>query len=83
MVNYDLPWNPHWIEQHIGRCHRYWQQYDVVVVYFLNGKNDAERRVFELLSQKCQLLEGVFGASDEVLTGTARGPLDADVRARR
>jgi adenine-specific DNA-methyltransferase len=23
VVNYDLPWNPQRIEQHIGRCHRY------------------------------------------------------------
>ena len=67
VINYDLPWNPQRIEQRIGRCHRYGQQYDVVVVNFLNQKNDADRRVFELLDKKFQLFEGVFGASDEVL----------------
>ena len=36
VVNYDLPWNPQRIEQRIGRCHRYGQKYDVVVVNFLN-----------------------------------------------
>jgi adenine-specific DNA-methyltransferase len=67
VVNYDLPWNPQRVEQRIGRCHRYGQQYDVVVVNFLNTKNAADQRVFELLAQKFQLFEGVFGASDEVL----------------
>ena len=67
VVNYDLPWNPQRIEQRIGRCHRYGQKHDVVVVNFLNRKNAADRRVYELLDQKLQLFEGVFGASDEVL----------------
>ena len=34
VVNYDLPWNPQRIEQRIGRCHRYGQHHDVVVVNF-------------------------------------------------
>jgi superfamily II DNA or RNA helicase len=67
VVNYDLPWNPQRIEQRIGRCHRYGQKYDVVVVNFLNRANAADMRVFELLSEKFQLFSGVFGASDEVL----------------
>jgi SNF2 family DNA or RNA helicase len=48
VVNYDLPWNPQRIEQRIGRCHRYGQKHDVVVVNFLNRKNEADKRVFEL-----------------------------------
>jgi adenine-specific DNA-methyltransferase len=67
VVNYDLPWNPQRVEQRIGRCHRYGQQHDVVVVNFLNNKNAADQRVFQLLDQKFQLFAGVFGASDEVL----------------
>jgi len=73
VVNYDLPWNPQRIEQRIGRCHRYGQQHDVVVVNFLNRKNDADRRVFELLSEKFKLFEGVFGASDEILGAIESG----------
>ena len=73
VVNYDLPWNPQRIEQRIGRCHRYGQKYDVVVVNFLNRKNAADQRVFELLSEKFQLFEGVFGASDEVLGAIESG----------
>ncbi|MGJ8640080.1 MAG: SNF2-related protein [Opitutaceae bacterium] len=67
VVNYDLPWNPQRIEQRIGRCHRYGQLHDVVVVNFLNRSNAADLRVYELLDQKCKLFDGVFGASDEVL----------------
>ena len=73
VVNYDLPWNPQRIEQRIGRCHRYGQKHDVVVVNFLNRKNEADKRVYELLSEKFQLFEGVFGASDEVLGAIGSG----------
>lgn len=67
VINYDLPWNPQRIEQRIGRCHRYGQKYDVVVVNFLNIKNAADVRVFQLLDEKFKLFSGVFGASDDVL----------------
>ena len=73
VVNYDLPWNPQRVEQRIGRCHRYGQKIDVTVVNFLNLKNRAEQRVFELLSEKFMLFRGVFGASDEVLGVIERG----------
>lgn len=73
VVNYDLPWNPQRVEQRIGRCHRYGQQHDVVVVNFLNKENAADRRVYELLDQKFQLFAGVFGASDEVLGAVESG----------
>lgn len=73
LVNYDLPWNPQRIEQRIGRCHRYGQKRDVVVVNFLNVKNAADVRVFELLSEKFKLFDGVFGASDEVLGSIGSG----------
>ncbi len=73
VVNYDLPWNPQRIEQRIGRCHRYGQRYDVVVVNFLNKKNAADQRVYELLAEKFKLFSGVFGASDEVLGAIESG----------
>lgn len=73
VVNYDLPWNPQRIEQRIGRCHRYGQKYDVVVVNFLNKKNAADQRVYQLLDEKFQLFSGVFGASDEVLGAIESG----------
>ncbi|HSV74765.1 MAG TPA: SNF2-related protein [Chthonomonadales bacterium] len=73
VVNYDLPWNPQRIEQRIGRCHRYGQAHDVVVINFLNRTNQADQRVFELLSEKFRLFEGVFGSSDEVLGALESG----------
>lgn len=73
VVNYDLPWNPQRIEQRIGRCHRYGQKFDVVVVNFLNKANAADQRVYELLDQKFALFDGVFGASDEVLGAVESG----------
>ncbi len=79
VVNYDLPWNPQRIEQRIGRCHRYGQKHDVVVLNFINTRNEADRRVYDLLSQKFHLFSGVFGASDEVL-GTIESGVDIERR---
>jgi len=79
VFNYDLPWNPQRVEQRIGRCHRYGQTHDVVVVNFVNERNAADRRVLELLSEKFCLFEGVFGASDEVL-GVIESGVDIERR---
>lgn len=79
IINYDLPWNPQRVEQRIGRCHRYGQRYDVVVINFLNTRNQADQRVLELLTEKFKLFSGVFGASDEVL-GRIEGGLDFEKR---
>lgn len=79
VVNYDLPWNPQRVEQRIGRCHRYGQKHDVVVVNFLNQRNAADRRVLELLDEKFQLFKGIFGASDEVL-GAVESGIDFEKR---
>lgn len=73
VVNYDLPWNPQRIEQRIGRCHRFGQKNDVIVINFLNENNQIDNRVYELLSNKFLLFDDVFGSSDEVL-----GSLDDD-----
>lgn len=73
VVNYDLPWNPQRIEQRIGRCHRYGQKHDVVVFNFLNLGNEADQRVFDLLKEKFNLFDGVFGSSDEVLGALESG----------
>lgn len=82
MINYDLPWNPQRVEQRIGRCHRYGQKHDVVVINFLNTRNQADQRVLELLTEKFQLFSGVFGASDEVL-GRIESGIDFEKRIAR
>lgn len=79
VVNYDLPWNPQRIEQRIGRCHRYGQKFDVVVVNFLNKSNAADQRVYQILDEKFRFFSGVFGASDEVL-GSIESGVDFEKR---
>lgn len=79
LINFDLPWNPQRVEQRIGRCHRYGQKHDVVVINFLNEANAADLRVHELLQEKFNLFTGVFGASDEVL-GALESGLDFERR---
>ncbi|MEY2633967.1 MAG: hypothetical protein RIR00_2621, partial [Pseudomonadota bacterium] len=51
----------------------------VVVINFLNQKNEADRRVLELLQDKFQLFDGVFGASDQVL-GRIESGIDFEKR---
>jgi hypothetical protein len=79
VINYDLPWNPQRVEQRIGRCHRYGQKHDVVVINFFNERNHADARVLELLAVKFKLFDGVFGASDEVL-GSIESGVDIERR---
>ncbi len=73
VINYDLPWNPQRVEQRIGRCHRYGQKNDVIVINFINERNLADVRVYELLSEKLNLFDGVLGASDSVLGAITSG----------
>lgn len=73
IINYDLPWNPQKIEQRIGRCHRYGQTHDVVAINLLNTDNEADKRVYDILSKKFELFEGVFGASDVALGALESG----------
>lgn len=79
LVNYDMPWNPQRIEQRIGRCHRYGQKNDVVVLNFVNENNEADKHVYELLDQKFKLFDGLFGSSDEVL-GSLENGIDFETR---
>ena len=45
----------------------------MVVINFLNERNEADRRVQELLELKFNLFTGVFGASDDVLGSIEAG----------
>ncbi|MDZ7722820.1 MAG: helicase-related protein [candidate division KSB1 bacterium] len=58
LINYDLPWNPQRIEQRIGRCHRYGQQFDVVISS--TKINETDCRVYELLDEKLNRSNGAF-----------------------
>ena len=78
MINYDLPWNPQRVEQRIGRCHRFGQKNDVIVINFLNKHNQIDGRIYQLLQEKFKLFDDVFGSSDEVL-----GKLDSETNFER
>lgn len=82
VINYDLPWNPQRIEQRIGRCHRYGQKHDVVVLNFIDSTNEADKRVHQLLRHKFNIFDGVFGASDEVL-GAIENGVDFERRIKK
>lgn len=49
------------------------------MVNFLNERNQADRRVLELLTEKFNLFNGVFGASDDVL-GSIESGVDFEKR---
>ena len=51
----------------------------MVVINFLNERNEADQRVYELLESKFNLFTGVFGSSDEVL-GTLESGIDFERR---
>ena len=80
LINYDLPWNPQRVEQRIGRCHRYGQKHDVVVINFLNRRNEADKRVLELLTEKFQLFSGLFGASNDIIGRVENADLNFEKR---
>ncbi|BEV72968.1 hypothetical protein THUN1379_24500 [Paludibacterium sp. THUN1379] len=67
VVNVDLPWNPQRLEQRIGRCQRFGQPFEVVVLNLLSPHNQAERRLLSLLQQKSRLFDTLFGTSEGVL----------------
>jgi len=50
-----------------------------VVANFLNTKNHADKRVLELLQEKLNLFDGLFGSSDEIL-GALESGLDFEKR---
>lgn len=81
VINYDLPWNPQKIEQRIGRCHRYGQQNDVIVINLLNNSSNIDKRIYELLSSKLGLFDETFGSSDKIL-GTTNISEDIEVAIR-
>jgi superfamily II DNA or RNA helicase len=83
LVNYDLPWNPSRVEQRIGRIDRIGQGRAEVLVrnFFIEGSVD--RRVYEVLQNRCQIFTGMVGPMQPVLA-TARKMLvkrvpDADI----
>ena len=49
------------------------KKHDVIAINLLNTGNEADRRVYEILSKKFELFDGVFGASDIALGALESG----------
>jgi len=79
VINYDLPWNPQRIEQRIGRCHRYGQERDVLVINCINADNETEQRIYDILYNKFDLFKSVLGSGDDVL-GTLSKAINFETR---
>ena len=56
MINYDIPWNPVWLEQRMGRIHRYGQEKDCLIFNFVST-NTREGRVLQKLFERIGAIE--------------------------
>lgn len=64
MINYDIPWNPNWLEQRMGRIHRYGQQKDVYI-FNLVVEDTREGMVLSKVLDKLEEIRDKLG-SDRV-----------------
>jgi superfamily II DNA or RNA helicase len=67
LINLDLPWNPTRLEQRKGRIQRIGQVYDDVWIYNMRYKGSVEDRVHELLSDRLEKINSLFGQIPDVL----------------
>ncbi|OPY16701.1 MAG: putative ATP-dependent RNA helicase [Methanomethylovorans sp. PtaU1.Bin073] len=67
LINLDLPWNPTRLEQRKGRIQRIGQVYDDVWIYNMRYKDSVEDRVHELLSERLEKINSLFGQIPDVL----------------
>ncbi len=67
LINLDLPWNPTRLEQRKGRIQRIGQVYDDVWIYNMRYKGSVEDRVHELLSERLEKINSLFGQIPDVL----------------
>jgi superfamily II DNA or RNA helicase len=62
MVNYDIPWSPHRLEQRMGRIHRIGQTREVHIFNMVAGST-REGYVLKALLDKLERIEGTLGDS--------------------
>lgn len=60
MVNYDIPWSPHRLEQRMGRIHRIGQNRDVYIFNFV-ATNTVEGNVLNKLLKKLDEIRAAMG----------------------
>ena len=67
LINLDLPWNPTRLEQRKGRIQRIGQIYDEIWIYNMRYKDSVEDRVHDLLSERLENINSMFGQIPDVL----------------
>jgi ERCC4-related helicase len=67
LINLDLPWNPTRLEQRKGRIQRIGQVYDDVWIYNMRYRGSVEDRVHQLLSERLESINSLFGQIPDVL----------------
>jgi hypothetical protein len=68
LINYDLPWNPARVEQRIGRIDRIGQEARDLRLVNLVLADSVDERVYQVLSQRCDLFQSYVGAMQPVLS---------------
>jgi len=68
LLNYDLPWNPARVEQRIGRIDRIGQRAASLRIVNLMLADSVDDRVYEVLSERCDLFRSYVGAMQPVLS---------------
>jgi hypothetical protein len=64
LVHVDLPWNPMRLHQRVGRLNRYGQK-RAVQVFLLRNPQTVEARIWALLEEKLERIQGALSASME------------------
>ena len=81
LINLDLPWNPTRLEQRKGRIQRIGQLREEVDILNLRYRDSVEDRVHELLSDRLENINSMFGQIPDILESVwidvAKGEIEA------